>query len=288
MRISRLAAIAVAASLTACGRSDAPAVKLWEAAGFQNPESALPDTTAGVVYVSNVAGGPGDKDGNGFISKLSLDGKVTAEKWVTGLDAPKGLALAGGRLYVADLDQLVEIDTANGTIAARHQAAGAKILNGIVADSEGRIYTTDWPGNAIWRLENGTFEKWLESPDLKGPNGLVIDGDQLVIAAWGTMEPDFSTKTPGNLLTVSLADKTIANLGNGKPVGNLDGIEQFDGDSFIVTDWVAGKVFQIARSGEAKVLLSLPQGTADLNFIAADRTAFIPLMVDGKVAAYKF
>ncbi len=288
MRLIPITTLALATSLMTCAASAEPA-KLWETSGFQNPESALPDTGAGVIYVSNVAGGPVDKDGNGYISKLSLDGKVTTEKWVTGLDAPKGLARAGGKLYAADIDQLVEIDIATGAIAARYPAAGSKFLNDAVADSEGRVYVTDTTGNAIWRLENGRFEKWLESPDLKGPNGILVEGDQLVIAGWEIdVQPDLSAKTPGNLLTVRLADKSIADLGNGAPVGNLDGLEPFDAESYLVTDWVAGKVFQISRSGDAKELLTLSQGSADLGFIPSSRTAIIPLMVDGKVAAYKF
>lgn len=287
MRLKTAAALALTAALAACGDSHTP-TKLWEATGFQNPESALADTASGTIYVSNVAGGPADRDGNGYISKLSLDGKVTAEKWVTGLDSPKGLALAGGKLYVADLDKLVEIDVGSGAIVTKHEAAGAKILNDVTVDGEGRVYTSDWPGNAIWRLEGGTFEKWLETDKLAGPNGLIVEGDKLIVAAWGNMEPDFSTKTPGHLLTVSLADKTIADLGNGKPVGNLDGLEPFDADSYLVGDWVAGKVFQINRSGDAKELLSLGQGTADFAYNSETRTAIIPLMVAGKVVAYKF
>jgi outer membrane protein assembly factor BamB len=287
MRRMTLGLLALAATLAACGGSDQPA-KVWEATGFENPESALPDTAAGILYVSNVAGGPGDKDGNGYISKLTLDGKVTALKWVTGLDAPKGLALVGGKLFVADLDQLVEIDVATGTVATRHQAPGAKILNDVAADSEGRIYVSDWPGNSIWRLADGTFEKWLENDQLEGPNGLLVESDKLVVAAWGAMAPDFSTKTPGNLLSVNLGDKSITDLGDGKPVGNLDGLEPFDADSYIVSDWVAGKVFKINHAGAATELLSLGQGTADLNFMPSTRTVIIPLMVDGKVVAYKF
>lgn len=287
MRISRIAALAAAASLTACGGTNQP-TKLWEASGFQQPESALPDGANGAIYVSNVAGTPNDKDGNGYISKLSTDGKVTAEKWITGLDAPKGLALHGGKLFAADVDKLVEIDVATGTVVAKHEAAGAKILNDVAADGEGRIYVSDWPGNAIWRLADGKMEKWIESDQLKNPNGLLVEGNKLIVAAWGVMAPDFSTKIPGNLLSVSLADKTIANLGDGKPVGNLDGLEAFDADSYIVSDWVAGKVFQISRSGEVKVLLSLSQGSADLTYDQTTHTAIIPMMVDGKVVAYKF
>ncbi len=287
MRLYHVAALTLASAVAACGGSKEP-TKLWETTGFQNPESALPDTAANVIYVSNVAGGPGDRDGNGYISKLSLDGKVIAEKWVTGLDAPKGLALFGGKLYVADIDKLVEIDTANGTIVAKHEAPGAKILNDVAADGNGQIYTSDWPGNAIWRLADGKFEKWVEGEGLKSPNGLLIEGDKLVVAAWGEgMGADFSTKTPGHLLTVSLGDKAIANLGDGKPVGHLDGLEPFDADSYIVSDWVAGKVFQITRSGSAKELLSLGQGSADIGFISSTRTLIVPMMVDGKVVAYK-
>lgn len=287
MSSKTVAALALAVTLAACGDSHTP-TKLWETTGFQTPESAIVDTASNVIYVSNIAGGPADRDGNGYISKLSPDGKVTVEKWVTGLDSPKGLGLHGGKLFVADLDKLVEIDVASGNIVTKHEAAGAKILNDVAIDDEGNVYTSDWPGNAIWRLSGGTFEKWLESDKLANPNGLLIDGDKLIVAAWGAMEADFSTKTPGNLLAVNLADKSISNLGNGKPVGNLDGLERFDADSFIVTDWVAGKVFQITRAGDAKELLVLGQGSADLTYNATTRTAIIPLMVDGKVVAYKF
>jgi hypothetical protein len=283
-----LAALLTLALSSASLAADTAPQKLWEASGFANPESALPDTAAGVIYVSNVNGAPNGRDGNGYISRLTLDGKVTDAKWIAGLDSPKGLALVGDRLFVADLDKLVEIDVKAGAIATKHDAPGAKILNDIAAAPDGSLYVSDWPGNAIWRLSGGKFEKWLESADLKSPNGLLVEGDKLIVAAWGAMEPDFSTKVPGNLLAVSLADKTIANLGDGTPVGNLDGLEPFDATSYIVSDWVAGKVFQIARSGKAKELLSISQGTADLSFVAKTRTVIIPLMVDGKVAAYKF
>ncbi len=289
MKILRSATSAVALLVAGCGIASAEPSKLWEASGgFAQPESAVADAEGSAIYVSNVAGDAATKDGNGYISKLTLDGKVTDEKWIEGLDSPKGIALVGTKLYVADLAQLVEIDTAKGTITKRYDAPGAKILNGISADGEGRIYVTDWPGNAIWRFENGKFEKWLESADLKNPNGILVDGDKLIVAAWGAMGADFSTKTPGNLLTVSLADKSIANLGSGTPIGNLDGLKAFDAESFIVTDWVAGKTFQISRSGEAKELLTLTQGTADLYFNQGTRTAIIPIMVEGKVVAYKF
>jgi DNA-binding beta-propeller fold protein YncE len=260
---------------------------LWELAGFENPESAFPDAEAGVIYVSNVAGTPTGKDGNGSISKVSLDGRMVAQKWVTGLDAPKGLALLGGKLYAADIDRLVEIDTKDGKVLARYDAAGAKFLNDVAADSAGNVYVSDMATNTIWRLSGGKLEAWLASEALLNPNGLLVQGDTLVVAAWGRMTDGFATKVPGHLLAVSLADKSVKPLGSATPVGNLDGLEPLDKDTFLVSDWMNGKVFKIARSGEAKEILSLGQGAADLGYDAASKTAFIPQMKEGRLSAYR-
>ncbi|MCK9911953.1 hypothetical protein MXD81_22550, partial [Microbacteriaceae bacterium K1510] len=83
-----------------------------------------------------------------------------------------------------------------------------------------------------------------------------------------------------------IADKKVAKLGDGTPVGNLDGLEP-DGDDFLVSDWVAGKVFRIARSGKADVLLSLTQGTADIGYVPAEKLLIVPLMASDKLVAYK-
>ena len=288
MRFFHVVVPLLALTLAACGGSDQP-VKQWELSGFEGPESTLPDPEAGVIYVSNTAGSPVAKAAKGFISKISIDGKMIAQRWVQGLHSPKGLELVGDRLYTADIDALIEIDVTDGRVTRRYQASGATILNDVSADAEGRVYVSDWGGNAIWRLADGQFEKWLESDRLKNPNGLLVESDKIVVAAWGVMNlENYATEVPGHLLTVSLADKAITDLGDGTPIGNLDGIEPFDGESYIVSDWVAGKIFQITRAGEAREILSLSQGTADIGFISGTRTAIIPLMVDGKVAAYKF
>ncbi|MGQ0671557.1 MAG: SMP-30/gluconolactonase/LRE family protein [Hyphomicrobium sp.] len=261
--------------------------RLWQLGGFENPESALPDLTSGTIYVSNVAGDPTAKDGNGYISKATIDGKLTAAKWVTGLDAPKGMALVGGVLFVADIDQLIEIDTKAGKIAARHPASGAKFLNDVAADAQGRVYVSDMATNTIWRLADGKFESWLQSDSLKNPNGLLVEGDTLIVAAWGKMTDGFATKVPGNLLAVSLADKSIKDLGDGAAVGNLDGIEPLGNGTYVVSDWMSGKVFKIAASGKAEQILALTPGAADLGYSPGDKTMFLPMMKDNTLDAYR-
>ena len=61
--------------------------------GLAQPESAYFEPTTQTIYVSNVVGSPGEKDGKGYISKVSPDGKMLTEKWVEGLERAQGNAL---------------------------------------------------------------------------------------------------------------------------------------------------------------------------------------------------
>lgn len=285
MRIGTGAAAFVLASALHSAAFAEPAV-LWEASGFKTPESVLPVAAEGIAYVSNVAGKPTDKDGNGFISKVSLaDGKVLALEWAKGLDAPKGMALSGGKLYVSDIDKLVEIDPKSGKVLAKLPAPGATFLNDLAADGQGNVYVSDSNTSTIWRLAGGKLEKWLEGPELKFPNGLTVQGDKLIAAAWGPPGTSAPKWEPGNLVEVTIADRKVRDLGDGSPVGNLDGIEA-DGDDFLVSDWVAGKIFRISKSGKANLLLTLKQGTADIGYVPDQKLLLIPLMMDDKVVAY--
>ena len=75
--------------------------------GMANPESSYYDPDSGYLFLSHVNGGGKDKDGNGYISKITLKGKTVAEKWFTGLNAPKGLRSHGGTLWISDIDTVV-------------------------------------------------------------------------------------------------------------------------------------------------------------------------------------
>ncbi|MEO8421739.1 MAG: hypothetical protein ABI457_11135 [Hyphomicrobium sp.] len=286
MKSVGMAIALVAASAALAAVSARPAL-LWETTGLKTPESALAVPAEGFAYVSNVAGKPTEKDGNGFISKVSLaDGKIIALEWAKGMDAPKGLALAGGKLYTADIDKLVEIDPASGKILAKYDAPGATFLNDVAADAQGNVYVSDSNTSTIWRLAGGKLEKWLDGPQLKFPNGLYVDGDNLIVAAWGAPGTSAQSSAPSNLLTISLADKKISDLGDGTPVGNLDGIEPI-GDDFLVTDWVAGALYRIDRKGKATQLLDLDQGTADIGYVPETGLLLIPMMMSDKLVAYK-
>ena len=261
--------------------------KIWETEGFMNPESVVYDKNNNVLYVSNVNGDANAKDGNGFISRVSVDGKILDKEWITGLNGPKGLDISGNKLYAADIDTLVEIDIPTASITNRYQVADAKFLNDVAAGNNGEIYVSDMVMNRIHMLKNGVFSIWLESPDLQNPNGLLVQGNNLIEGAWGVMTEGFNTDVPGHLKSISLKDKSISDIGDGSPVGNMDGVEaDADGD-FYVTDWMAGKLFHIGRDGNVSTLLTLEKGTADLEYIHDKDTIIIPMMMNNKLIAYK-
>src|ERR1700722_18740009 len=82
---------------------------------LRTPESAHYDPIKDIIYVANINKISKDtKDGDGFISIVKIDGKFENLKWVTGLNDPKGMAAYKGKLYVSDIDQVVEIDIEKG------------------------------------------------------------------------------------------------------------------------------------------------------------------------------
>jgi sugar lactone lactonase YvrE len=260
----------------------------WSLSGFQAPESALFDSERNVLYVSNVAGTPDGKDGVGFISKVSTDGTMQEAEWVTGLEAPKGLVMHEDSLYVSDIDRLVEINVETGEISNSWPAEGAKFLNDLAVDDAGRVFVSDMITDTIYVLENGALSVWLQDAELQHPNGLYVDGDRLLVAAWGReIQPDFSTKTLGHLLSVDLNSKVISPLGEAQPLGNLDGLEPDGAGNWLSTDWVAGALHRIKEDGTSEQLLDLNQGSADLEFLESEKLVIIPMMMDGTVIAHR-
>jgi sugar lactone lactonase YvrE len=273
--------------LLAAGAWAAEPQQVWQATGLDGPESAVLDSGAGVIYVSNVNGEANAADGNGYISKLSLNGEIQDKEWVTGLNAPKGLALHDGKLYVSDIDELAVIDTASGEITARHKAPGATFLNDVTAHEDGRVFVSDMMQNQIWQLEGDQFEMWLQDEALENPNGLLAEPDRLVVAAWGKPNEDFSTDVPGHLKAVDYQSKEVTSIGPGEPIGNLDGVEPDGQGGYLVTDWFSGGLYRIGDDGKAERLMDLNQGSADHEVVADENLVVIPMMMEGTVDAYK-
>jgi DNA-binding beta-propeller fold protein YncE len=260
---------------------------LWETKGLANPESVVQDPLTGALYVSNVNGAVMQKDGNGFISKLSPEGKITVREWVKGLNGPAGLALVDRTLYVGDIDELVAINVASGEILKRYPAKGALFLNDVAAAPDGTVYVSDTPTNTIWRLKDGVFEPWLTSDELNGPNGLLVQDGKLIVASFGKLASEGQKEEKAAMLSVNIEDKKISKFGDGSPIGNLDGLESLVPGVYLVSDWNAGALYRIDSKGKATVLIDLNQGSADQTYLPDKKIVIIPMMLDSTLIAYE-
>jgi len=253
--------------------------------GVDTPESAYVDPASGFLFISSIEGQPTEKDGKGHIVKATTDGKVVAPAWVTGLNAPKGLRSYKGTLWVADIDEVIGIDIAGGKITSRVKPAGAQFLNDIATGPDGTVYASDTMLSRIYAVKDGKASIFADGPDLEWPNGLLVDGDRLIVAGWGKPEADFSTKVPGRVFALDLKTKKKT-LITPNPSGNFDGLESDGKGGYLATDYQAGKLVQISPKGEIRLLRQFMPGTADIFFIPKSNLVIVPHMNDNKVSAY--
>lgn len=248
-RLAHLAAAAlIALTAAACARKAEEAnraspfamTQRWTVTGLASPESVLLSADGGFFYVSNVNGEGEARDGNGFISRISRDGIMLERQWAAGLDAPKGMALKDGKLYVADINHLAVIDAATGKLEGTIAATGAGFLNDVAVLPDGTLIVSDSDGGSVYRLGAQGLSLWLKTPELRSANGLLPAGGKLYI-----------TTMQGLLLEADPASKAIRKIADG--LGQADGLARLEDGSFLVGEW-PGRLFHVTAAGKATVL----------------------------------
>lgn len=253
--------------------------------GFQTPESIIYDAALDVYYVANINGAPLDKDDNGFISKVTPDGAVTLE-FISAktegveLNAPKGMAVQNGTLFVADIDQVRMFDTATGAAKGSVKLAGATFANGVKAAADGSVWVSDSGlrpdfsssgSDALFKITNGKAKKVLSSKKLGGPNGVLP-------AAGGAWVVSFGS---GELSFVSDAGKQdkVQKL----PKGSLDGIVLTKDGRTLVSSWEASAVYAGTPGGEFVELLGGVTSPADIGYDDQRNRLLVPLFQKNSV-----
>lgn len=261
----------------------ARAGEIWRASGFEQPESALFDAANKRIIVSNIVGNPGAADGNGYLSVLSPHGKLVAQHWTDGMDAPKGMAISGDKLYVADITKVRVVDLASGRLVSTIDVPGAVFLNDMTADGSGKVYVTDMLADSIYKIDSDRPVLFVKDAALASPNGVFADGGRLIVASWGKgIKPDFSTAEPGGLLTVDLATKAISQLPGAEEFADLDGVIAI-GDSIYATAYMTGTLYRYHAGSAPEAIATFKPGSADIG--TDGERIFVPLMNDGEVAA---
>jgi DNA-binding beta-propeller fold protein YncE len=276
--LAALGALAMIATAQAQGeQSSHKLTKLWETdASLKVPESVRFDAKRKVLYVSNIDGEPWGADGKGSIAKVGLDGKVIAAEWITGLDAPKGLAQSddGKMLYVPDAGGVWVIDIDAGKVTEKIAIPDGVQLNDIVNDG-GTLYVSDSKGRKVWVVKDGKPSVHLDEKVLKGPNGLYVHKGSLYVL-------------DDNSLSRVEKDKTLTVLAKDMP-GGVDGLENIAGDDFLVSVW-GGAIWYVPANGEKQLVFDgKPDGirTADIGWDPATKTVYAPTFFRNTVIAFK-
>jgi len=273
------------------------ATKVVTVEGFLTPESVLHDTVQDIYFVSNINGSPTAKDNNGFISRVKPDGAVENLKFIEGgrtgitLNAPKGLALAGDTLWVADIDAVRAFNAKTGAPidSVSLSKLGAVFLNDVVVVPTGALYVTDTGirfddvGNV---LHPGPDRVFRIGPDravtvavrgdtLGRPNGIALDaaGKRFVIVEFGGR----------SVLAWKPGDKAPSVIAKGP--GGFDGVE-IVGGRILVSSWSDSTVSSYETGQEVKLITGVPS-PADIGYDAKRNRVLIPIFTGNRVEIWQ-
>lgn len=251
------------------------------------------DAKRGFIYVSNMVDRviPPPEHGNGFLTKLASDGTTVESRWVTGLNQVKNLAVQRDHLYAADSQALVVVDIEAASIVARYVAPDSMFIDGVSVHPNGDVYVSDLGKNIIWRLtSDGDWAPWLESALLHHPDGLIAEQDRLVAVGFGGLGPfrtDPDEPDAGYLSAVDLIDRTVSPIGDGKPIGHLDGLAAHPAGGYLATDSINGALFTIDGAGTTCLVHDFPanSGPADIDVIPDVGVVLVAMLWENSVQA---
>jgi len=272
------------------------ATKVITVAGFSTPESVLHDSTQDIYFVSNINGSPTAKDNNGFISRLRPDGAIENLKFIEGgragatLNAPKGLAVLGDTLWVADIDMVRAFNARTGAVIDSVKLDSAVFLNDITIAPTGAIYITDTgirfddvgnvlhPGpDRVYRVGADRKVTVAARGDSLGwPNGITVDpvGKRFLIVSFGAAKAVLAWK-PG--------DRTAHAVAKGP--GQFDGVE-VAGSRILVSSWADSTVSAYETGQEVKVITGVPS-PADIGYDAKRNRVLIPIFSGNRVEVWQ-
>ena len=243
--------------------------------GFSGPEAVRYDPDQDVYFVASFNGPGSDADNNGFISRVGPDGTVDSLHFIQGgsngvtLHAPRGMAISGDTLWVADHQAVRGFDRVTGELLREADFAdqGTGFLNDVTVGPDGIVYVTDTGTDRVFRISGSNIEVAFEDSVLNMPNGITWDddGNRFIVVPYGGTH-SFSVWAPGADSLQSFANS---------PGAKFDGVEVVGTGELIVASQEDSSLHLVTEE-ESTVLIALEGRPADIGYDPSRNRVAVP------------
>lgn len=266
---------------------------------LEDPESVRYDPQQDVYFISNMLGYGSLKDGAGYITRVQAgdltQSSVFAESGRNGvmLNAPKGMAIVGDTLWVADIDAVRGFDRRTGKPVGQVDFTPFHVtmLNDVGAGPGGTIRVTDTGvlmsdkgvlykgGDRVFEMDGHRHVRVIAAgPQLGRPNGVTWDA-----ASRRWLMVNFSPF--GSALSAFTQDSGGAREVLVDGPGKYDGVEALADGRVLYTCWNDSSVHVYANGVDHQLIRNLPT-PADLGFDTKRNRVAVPLSGPGRVEVW--
>ncbi len=273
-------------------------VTLFDRIAFSSPSAVIHDPVRDVYWVSNTNSGATDRAGRGFISRLDPEGGLSTLNFIDSrgtdvmLNSPRGLAVAGDTLFVADISAIRKFSAVDGAALGSIEIPGARFLSDVAASADGTLYAVDVGGDpnmaevpeertdAVYQIaSSGEVTTVARRADLGGPFALIADETGLWITC--TSSADLVLLIPG------------AGDGNAPDAGRLElpntpqGLAAMPDGTLLISSISEGVVYRGFRDGPFAPIVGDLESPADLGYDAKRKRLLIPLFSGHALAIFE-
>ena len=263
--------------------------------GFKFPESAAYDARGKVLYVGNFGGAkldPGGKDGQGYISKVDLNGKVIEERALAGtaeapMNKPKGIWIRGERLWVTDIDAVWIFDLKSKK--SRRLPIGATFANDPCVLG-GALYVSDNRSDKLFKISPADFlDEKKNAQVIEVFSGAGVNPNGVYPSKTGSLlMAGFKSADEARALYAISLNGQIEKLTD--PIGRLDGLYEMKDGSLLFTDWNTSSLSRWSAKGGVTKLAEGFKGPADFTVILGKEnslTVVVPDLVQSQLRFIK-
>lgn len=257
-------------------------------------ESAIYDNVNNVIYISNHA------DGNGYISKVDVNGNMLSEKWFPNLNYPMGMSIANNKLYIVDntfsrnSSKVVVVDPINSEELIHYDAPNTMTrLNDITYSQEDDnfyisnfAYTDNNENNdsIVQMTSSGIYSEFYNREDQLSEsqqNGVLIDETELIIQ-----------EQSGYLKSLNITTKELSIIADSIDGIQIDGIAKYKDIGYIVSgalsDNIQNRIYFINKDGTS---IELDKGDTtsihDISYAEELNLLLVPSLSSSYLRAYE-